>query len=215
MVTLTIISDPICPWCLIGKTRLDAALSARPDHPFRIVWRPFQLNPDMPPRGADRRAYLEAKFGGPSGAARVYGAIAQTAAQDGLTLNFDGIARTPNTIDAHRVIRWAGDGARQHALAQALFEAYFQRGLDIGAPDVLADAAAAVGMDRALIAARLATDEDRAAIRAQDAQAREMGVTGVPAFVIADRYRVSGAQPTDFWLRAIDEFSRVAAAQEG
>ena len=215
MVTLTIISDPICPWCLIGKTRLDAALAQAPAQPFAIRWRPFQLNPDMPPQGMDRRAYLEAKFGGPSGAVRVYGAIAETAAQDGLTLDFARIARTPNTLDAHRVLAWAGDGARQHALAQALFERYFQQGQDIGDHAVLAQAAASVGMDGAAVAARLATGEGRAETLAQDAQARAMGVTGVPAFVIADRHLVSGAQPSDFWLRAIDAFGRAAALQEG
>lgn len=215
MVTLTIISDPICPWCLIGKARLDAALAQAPAYPFSIRWRPFQLNPDMPAGGMDRRAYLAAKFGGPAGAARVYGAIAETAAQDGLTLDFDRIARTPNTRDAHRTLRWAGDGARQHALAQALFARYFMLGEDIGDHAVLAEAAASVGMEGAAVAARLATDEDRVAIVAEDAQARAIGVTGVPAFVIADRYLVSGAQPTDFWLRAIDEFGRVAALEEG
>lgn len=215
MTTLAIISDPICPWCLIGKARLDAALAEAPESPFAIRWRPFQLNPDMPAEGMDRRAYLTAKFGGAAGAARVYDAIAETAARDGLTLDFDGIARTPNTLDAHRVLRWAGDGARQHALAQALFERYFQRGEDIGDHAVLASAAASVGMDAPQTAARLATEEDRAATLAEDAQARAMGLTGAPAFVIADRYLVNGAQPADFWRRAIDTFARAAPVEEG
>lgn len=215
MVTLTILSDPICPWCYIGKARLDAALAARAYHPFSIAWRPFQLNPDMPAEGVDRRSYLEAKFGGPEGAARVYGAIEATAAGDGLTMRFDRIARTPNTLDAHRAIRWARDGAHQHALAQTLFERYFVEGADIGDRAVLAEAANQVGMDGAEIAARLASDEDSAAVRAEDAKARASGVNGVPAFVIDGRYRVSGAQPTDFWLRAIDEIGRADARREG
>ncbi|MDJ1008076.1 MAG: DsbA family protein, partial [Paracoccaceae bacterium] len=115
MVKLDILSDPICPWCYIGKAQLDRALEAHPDHPLTVEWHPFQLNPDMPPEGMDRRSYLETKFGGKENAVRVYARIAQAAEAAGLMLNLEGIARTPNTIDAHRLIHWAGLEGRQTA----------------------------------------------------------------------------------------------------
>ena len=108
MIPLDILSDPICPWCYIGKANLDRALAARPGHPLTIQWHPFQLNPDMPAGGMDRRAYLEAKFGGREAAVQVYGRIADAAEAAGLSIDFAGISRTPNTIDAHRLIHWAG-----------------------------------------------------------------------------------------------------------
>ena len=107
MVKLDIISDPICPWCYIGKTLLDEALKKRPDHPFTVEWHPYQLNPDMPPEGMDRHAYLEAKFGGKQGAVKAYAPVLERAEQAGLTIDFAAIKRTPNTLDAHRLIHWA------------------------------------------------------------------------------------------------------------
>ena len=141
MIKLDILSDPICPWCFIGKANLDRALEQRPDHPFVIEWHPFQLNPDMPAEGMDRRAYLEAKFGGRDGAVRAYTPVLQAAERAGLTINFEGIARTPNTLDAHRLIHWAGLEGRQTAVVSALFRAYFVDGRDIGDSAVLADIA--------------------------------------------------------------------------
>jgi predicted DsbA family dithiol-disulfide isomerase len=123
MVTLDIISDPICPWCYIGKTLLDQALAERPRHPFTIRWHPFQLNPDMPPEGMDRRDYLETKFGGKEGAVKAYMPVVERAEAAGLKINFEGIARTPNTLDAHRLIHWAGIEDRQMPVAMALFSA--------------------------------------------------------------------------------------------
>jgi len=138
MITLDIFSDPICPWCHIGKARLDRALEARPDHPFRVEWHPFQLNPDMPAGGMDRAAYLEAKFGGRDGAVRAYAPVVAAAEEAGLALNLAAIARTPNTLDAHRLIHWAGIEGRQPPTVAALFQAYFEQSRDIGAPAVLA-----------------------------------------------------------------------------
>ena len=137
MVKLDILSDPICPWCYIGKANLDRALEAHPDHPFVIEWHPFQLNPDMPPEGMDRRAYLEAKFGGREAAVQVYARIAEAAKAAGLSIAFDKIERTPNTLDAHRLIHWAGVEGRQTAVVTRLFKAYFEAGQDIGDRDVL------------------------------------------------------------------------------
>jgi predicted DsbA family dithiol-disulfide isomerase len=210
MVKLDILSDPICPWCYIGKTHLDRALEQHPDHPFVIEWHPFQLNPDMPAEGMDRRAYLEAKFGGADGAAEVYGRIADTARAAGLAIDFDRIGRTPNTLDAHRLIHWAGLEGRQTATVTRLFKAYFENGEDICDRDVLLDIAEGVGLDRAMIERLLDSDADRDDIRARDAHARERGVTGVPTFVIANTHVVPGAQPPELWNQVLDELARTA-----
>ena len=177
---LDIISDPICPWCYIGKARLDRALESRPDHTFDIHWRPFQLNPDMPPEGMDRQAYLEWKFGGPDGAARVYGQIEQTARDTGLDIDFPAITRTPNTLDTHRLIRWARVEGRQTLVVTQLFHRYFRQGQDISDHNVLGEVANTVGMDEALVHRLLDGDADLEETRLEDAKAREMGVTGVP-----------------------------------
>ena len=206
MVKLDILSDPICPWCYIGKARLDRALEARPDHPFTIEWHPFQLNPDMPREGMDRIAYLSAKFG----ADRVEALDAQIreAARDaGLEIDYARLERTPNTLDAHRLIHWAGLEGRQTPVVSALFRANFTEGRDIGDPETLAGIAEAQGLDRAMILRLLASDADEADIRARDAHARDRGVTGVPTFVIANQHVVVGAQPTELWTRVIDDIA--------
>lgn len=207
MITLDILSDPICPWCYIGWTNLAKALAARPDHPFTIEWHPFQLNPGMPAEGMDRRAYLEAKFGGKDGAVRAYAPVLAHAEAAGLALNFEKIARTPNTLDAHRLIHWAGLEGRQTPLVVALFAAYFTQGRDIGDHATLIDIAADVGLDRAMIATLLAGSADRAEIAARDSHTRARGINGVPSFVIAGQHVLSGAQPTDTWIAVIDEIA--------
>lgn len=205
MVKLDIVSDPICPWCYIGKACLDKALAERPDHPFEIQWHPFQLNPDMPPEGMDRREYLERKFGGKEGAVKAYAPIAERAEAEGLTINFEAIKRTPNTMDAHRLIHWAGIEGRQMPVAMALFRAYFEEGRDIGDHEVLADIADSVEMDAAVVQKLLASDADREDIAARDKAFREMGITGVPCFIVAGQHAVPGCQPADLWLKVIDE----------
>ena len=202
---LDILSDPICPWCYIGKTRLDRALAAQPDHPFDIEWHPFQLNPDMPAEGMDRRAYLEAKFGGKEGAIRAYAPVVEHAEAEGLEINFEGITRTPNTLDAHRLIHWAKIEGVQTAVVDALFKAYFHDGRDIGDRDVLADIADSANMDAAVVRRLLASDADLAEIRTRDAQSREMGVNSVPTFIVARSHAVPGAQPTELWSKVIAE----------
>lgn len=204
---LDIISDPICPWCYIGKTYLDQALAQRPDHPFVIEWHPFQLNPEMPAEGMDRRAYLEAKFGGQTEAVQAYLPVVERAEAAGLTINFEAITRTPNTLDAHRLIHWAGIEDRQEAAAMALFRAYFDEGRDIGDIDTLADIADALGMDAAVVRKLLQSDADVADIRARDTQFREMGVNSVPTFIVAGQHAVPGAQPADLWVKVIDELT--------
>ena len=205
MVKLVIFSDPICPWCYIGKARLGRALESRPDHPFEIEWHPFMLNPEMPAAGMDRRTYLEAKFGGKEGAVQAYMPITEAAEKSGLKLNLDAIRRTPNTLDAHRLIHWAGIEGRQTPVVSALFNAYFVNGRDIGDHRVLTEIAASQGMDAGMVARLLASDADADDIRARDADARAKGVRAVPTFVIANQHVVPGAQPTELWQNAIDE----------
>lgn len=214
MVKLDIISDPVCPWCYIGKTNLEAALAQRPDHPFVIEWHPFQLNPDMAADGADRRAYLDAKFGGPDKAAAIYARITDHAASVGLTLHLDAIQRTPNTVNAHRLIHWAGIEDKQDEAVDALFAAYFTDGRDIGSTEVLADIADTIGMDASVVARLLASDADADDIRARDVHSRQMGVSAVPTFIVAHRHAVQGAQPAEVWVQIIDDIlaQDVAAA---
>ncbi len=207
MIRLDIFSDPVCPWCHIGKAQLDRALEARPDHPFTVEWHPFQLNPDMPPEGMDRRAYLEAKFGGKAAAAEVYARIDATARDAGLEIDWASIDRTPNTLDAHRLIHWAGLEGGQTAVVAALFRAYFREGRDIGDRDVLAELGTRAGLDRDVTRRLLDSEADIDAIRTRDAHARERGITGVPCFIVVNQHVLPGAQPTDLWSQAIDEIT--------
>ncbi len=215
MIRLDIFSDPVCPWCYIGKANLDRALEGRADHPFAVEWHPFQLNPGMPPEGMDRAEYLAAKFGGREKAVQIYARVEEAAAKAGLAIDFAAIPRIPNTLDAHRMIHWAGLEGRQTAMAAALFRAYWREGRDIGNRNTLADIFAETGMDRALAARLLASDADLDAIRARDEHARQRGVNAVPTFLIADQYAVSGAQPPEMWSQVIAELAERAQAAPG
>ena len=212
MVKLDIISDPICPWCYIGKTNLDNALLQFPDHPFVIEWHPFQLNPDMPSGGMDRREYLETKFGGKEGAVKAYASVVEHAERVGALINFDAMKVTPNTIDAHRLIHWAGIEQRQSFVVDLLFKAYFVEGRDIGSHEVLADIADTAEMDAAMVTRLLATDEDTQMLRDRDAHSRKMGVKSVPTFIVASQHAVPGAQPTETWVQIITDIQAQIAA---
>lgn len=203
MTRLEIISDPICPWCYIGKAKLDKALEGA-ENPFEITWRPFQLNPDMPAEGMDRRAYLEDKFG-KERATAFYAQIEAAAREAGRDVDFSKITRTPNTIDAHRLIRWSRTTGHQNALVTALFERYFKLGEDISDHSVLIAAAEQVGMEREVVRRLLEGDADKAEIVEQDAQAREMGISGVPTFIVGGRYAVQGAQDAATWAKIIED----------
>ncbi|MEM6726956.1 MAG: DsbA family oxidoreductase [Pseudomonadota bacterium] len=205
MIKLDILSDPICPWCYIGKTQLDRALTEAPDHPFTIEWHPFQLNPEMPREGMDRAEYLERKFGGREKAVQVYGQIARHAEDIGLEANLGDITRTPNTIDAHRLIHWAGLEMRQGPVVDALFQAYFVDAEDIGDKEVLLDIAGACRLDTGLISRLLDGDQDIDLIRERDAHSRQMGVSAVPTFIVAGQHVVPGAQPPKLWLEVIED----------
>ena len=210
MVKIDIMSDPICPWCYIGKTYLDRALAQRPDIGIELRWHPFQLNPDMPAGGVDRRSYLETKFGGTDGALHAYAPVVQHAENGGIDMALDKIQTTPNTLDAHRLIHWAGIDGLQAPVVDGLFQAYFVEGRDLGDHEVLADVADAAGMDASVVLRLLASDSDRREIVERDAAARGMGVTSVPTFIVASQHAVPGAQPTDMWLRVLDELAAVA-----
>ncbi|MEL6641370.1 MAG: DsbA family oxidoreductase [Pseudomonadota bacterium] len=214
MVKLDIISDPICPWCYIGKANLDKTLSEIPEHPFVMEWHPFQLNPDMPVGGMDRRTYLETKFGGKDGAIRAYAPVVEHAEKAGLSIDFEGMKVTPNTIDAHRLIHWAGIEQRQTLVVDLLFKAYFQDGRDIGDHEVLADIADTAEMDAAMIAKLLASDNDVDDIRKRDAHSRQMGVNSVPTFIVAQQHAVPGAQPPEMWANVIKDIQAQLDAAE-
>ncbi len=206
-IKLDIMSDPICPWCYIGKAHLDRALQDHPDHPFAIEWHPFQLNPDMPREGMDRRSYLERKFGGKEGAVRAYAPVVEHAEKAGLKINFEAMQRTPNTLDAHRLIHWAGIEGRQTAAVSALFKAYFVDARDIGDAEVLADIADSIEMDAAVVTRLLKSDVDAQDIRDRDAHSRKMGVNSVPTFIVANTHAVPGAQPPELWAQVIADLT--------
>lgn len=207
MIRLDIFSDPVCPWCYLGKANLDRALEAAPSHPFRVEWHPFQLNPDMPREGVLKRDYLAERFGGEKQVETIHDRLRQIAAQNGVALDPDVPKRIPNTLDAHRLIHWAGLEGRQTPVVSALFRAYWKEGRDIGNPGVLADIAGAEGMDRAVTLRLLEGDADADDIRARDEDARRKGVSAVPTFLIAQQYVVSGAQPPDVWAKVIAELA--------
>lgn len=207
MVSLDIFSDPICPWCYIGKAQLDRAISQAGEQPFDVRWRVFMLNPEMPAGGMDRRAYLEAKFGGREAAVAAYAPVVEHAREAGVPLDLEAMARTPSTVDAHRLIGWAEVERLGAPVVDALFAAYFTEGRDIGAHEVLCDIADSAGMDASVVARLLASDADVDEVRARDAAARKMGVNSVPTFVVAGHHAVPGAQPPDLWAKVIQEIT--------
>jgi len=204
MIDLDVYADPVCPWCAIGKAELDRALAARPDHPFVRRWLPFELNPDLPPEGVPRAAYLEQKFGAEAVAAML-GRVTEAAARAGVAIDVARIARQPNTRDAHRLILWSGVEGRQDAVVAALMEAHFAQGRDIGAAPTLIGIAAEAGMDGAVVRRLLNSQADCDTVAELGAEARMMGITGVPSVVIGGARVVVGAQPADLWIRIIDD----------
>ena len=206
-LSIDVISDVVCPWCYIGKRRLEAALAQRMIGETRIRWLAFQLNPDIPAGGVERRGYLEQKFGGPDRARQIYARIKAAGDDVGIVFDFERIARQPNTVDAHRLTAWAQDidASAADVLVERLFRAYFIEGVDIGEPETLATLAGAAGFDAAQARAWLASDAGRASVRAEEQRARALGVTGVPFFVFNQRLAVSGAQPPEVLLDAIGQ----------
>lgn len=203
-IQIDIISDVMCPWCLVGKRRFEKALAMRPDIAVDVRWRPYQLDPTIPAAGIDRQEYLSNKFGGPDRAREIYRSIEQAGEDEGIPFAFDKITKSPNTINAHRVIRWASSEGCQDAVVERLFEMFFIEGRDIGDSSVLREAAVEAGMDEELVTRLLATEEDRDLVEKEIALAREMGVNGVPCFIVANKYVVMGAEQPETIAGALD-----------
>ncbi len=207
LIALDVLSDPVCPWCYIGKRLLDTALEESPDLDVTVTWRAFQLNPSMPASGMDRRTYLCKKFGGADAAERAYGHIEASARQAGLDIRFDAIKRTPNTLDAHRLIRFAGRRERQGAMVDRLFRAYFLEGLDISDPRTLVKLSADSGLDADECERFLAGSEARNEVLSEDIRARRSGVAGVPCYFSSGALVANGARPTEFWIATLRSMS--------
>ncbi len=209
---LDVISDPICPWCYVGKRRLEVALNARPDMRIDLAYRVFQLNPDMPREGMDRAEHMRKKFGDVKGPVPVLNALHEAGRELGIQFNFKRILRTPNTIDAHRLIRWSFSTGHQPKVVEAMFRRYFTEGEDISDHAVLLDIALEVGMDIQIIADLLSRDADIELIKNEDATARKIGIQGVPSYVIANKYLLVGAQEPELFIKALDTaYAEIAA----
>lgn len=193
-VSIDVISDVMCPWCYIGKRRLEKALEMVPDIDVDVHWRPFQLDPTLPPEGKDRKQYLSEKFGGIEQANALYQNVVNAAAGEGLDLKVDRIERSPNTIDAHRLIRWAATTGLQDAVVERLFQLYFMEGADLTKRETFFAVAEETGMDRALVENLYNSGADIDEVKEEISVAGRMGVSGVPFFIFDNQYAVSGAQ---------------------
>ena len=210
-VNIDIVSDVMCPWCYIGKKRLEAAVRDLPeDVEVDVRWRPYQLDPTLPKEGKDRAQYLSEKFGGSERAKQIYVNIVDAGREEDIPFDFEAIAVSPNTLDAHRVIRWAASEAPgvQDRLVDLLFRAFFIDGKNIGDNAVLLDAAEQAGMDRAITEGLLAGQADCLEVEQEIEIARKMGVTGVPCFILENKYAVMGAQSADVLTNAIRDVAR-------
>jgi predicted DsbA family dithiol-disulfide isomerase len=199
--TIDVVSDVICPWCFLGKRRLDVALAAMDKDVF-IRWRPYMLDPTIPPEGLDRQQYMLNKFGAER-LATLHDPLIEAGREIGVPYKFDLITRTPNTLDAHRLIRWAHTVERQTEMVERLFVAYWSEGKDIGNRDVLAQCAGEAGINAEQIRELLGTEQDVAETRAEIEHATNIGVTGVPTFILAQSYALVGAQSPEVLADAI------------
>jgi len=211
-ISIDVVSDVVCPWCYVGQKRVEKALAGVPEIDVTMRWRPYQLDPTVPREGQDRKAYMLAKFGSEQRIRDIHARIEPIGAAEGIAFAFDAIKVSPNTLDAHRVVRWAGSGpqGQQNRLVKRLFQLYFEEGANVGDHGVLAAAAGDVGMDASVVEALLASDADRGAVENEVATASRMGITGVPCFLLEGRYAVMGAQET---ATLADAIRQVAAAK--
>ena len=212
-VKIDIVSDVVCPWCYIGKRRIENALALVPDVPVEVNWRPFFLNSWVAREGISREEYLTAKFGSVEAYKGIAGRVVTAAGEEGLSYRPDMVKRQPNTIDCHRLIHWAEATGKSAAMKQRLMELYFRDGGDLTDINVLVQAAADCGLDADDVRKRLATDEDVTLISAQAQEAADKGISGVPTYVFAQKYAVSGAQPAEQLARAIRQVSAEVNAQ--
>lgn len=203
---LDVVSDTVCPWCYIGKKRLDEALVQHGGEGISLRWRPFQLDASIPEGGVDRKAYMQKKFGAdPDRVKAVTGSIREIGDQLGIKFNFDKIAISPNTLDSHRLIRWAGTAGCQDQMLDILFRRYFTDAEDIGSHAVLLDAAREAGMDTDIVADLLTRGADRELVQREESLAREMGIQGVPSFVINEQWVMVGAQEVPALVRMFEK----------
>jgi predicted DsbA family dithiol-disulfide isomerase len=213
-ITIDVVSDVVCPWCYLGKARLELAIAEVQDEVgVDINWRPYRLNPDYPPEGVDQKAALAAKLGGEERVASAHKMLTDLGREVGFAFNFDAIKIGPNTLDAHRLIHWAvtEDREKQDRIVDALFKANFEEGRNVGDHSVLLDIAEKAGLDRTVIAALLASDADGDLIVAEIEAAQKMGVTGVPFFIFDQQYAVSGAQTPDVIASALRDIAKMKA----
>lgn len=213
-IPIAIHSDAICPWCWVGKRCLDQALATFPPGTAVVTWHPFQLNPGMPTEGMPRAEYRRRKFGSLDHSRALDDRVTHIGAEFGLAFDLPGQARTPNTLNAHRLIRFAGQHGVQDAVVEALFGAYFSAGLDVGDVAVLTRIAATCGLDVAAVARYLASDDGVTEVREEDAAIRRQGVEGVPFFIIGD-VRISGAQPVSTFISVLSNALAVAPDAAG
>jgi predicted DsbA family dithiol-disulfide isomerase len=214
-LTIDVFSDVVCPWCFIGKRRLEKAIALRPDMPVEVRYRPYFLNPWVPREGMSRVDYLTTKFGSPERYEKIALRVAQAAANEGLTYNIGALARQPNTLDCHRLILWAGSIGKAAQVKQRLMEIYFSEGGDLSDRDVLVQAASDCGLDPVEVRNLLASDADVAAVERAAKSAQEAGIDGVPFYVFGNVLAVSGAQAPDYLAgaieRAVNELAKSAA----
>ncbi|AZO14798.1 MULTISPECIES: DsbA family protein [unclassified Mesorhizobium] len=215
-ITVDVVSDVVCPWCFIGQKRLDKAIAAASDVDVRVSWRPFQLDPTIPPGGMDRRQYMLGKFGSEERIQQIHARIEPLGEAEGIHFAFGAIKVAANTLDAHRVIRWAGAAGEdvQNRLVRRLFQLNFEEGANIGDNAVLVKAAGEAGMDASVVETLLPTDADVEAVRNEIATASRMGITGVPCFLLEGKYAVMGAQDADTLADAIRQVARAKARGE-
>jgi predicted DsbA family dithiol-disulfide isomerase len=210
-VRIDVVSDVVCPWCFIGKRRLEKALALKPDIPVEVHWRPYFLNDWIPREGISREQYLTTKFGSVDRYKGIAGRVSQAAADEGLAYAMDKISRQPNTTDAHRLIRWAEAIGKAAEMKQKLMDLYFTQGADLTDRAVLVKAAADVGLDPEQVGAALAGDQDVEQITREVEAAKEAGIQGVPMFIFGGKFAVSGAQTPEHLAEAIE---RVAQANK-
>jgi predicted DsbA family dithiol-disulfide isomerase len=213
-VRIDVVSDIVCPWCFIGKHRLEKAIALNPDIPVEVHWRPYFLNDWIPREGISREQYLTTKFGSPERYKGIAQRVSAAAAAEGLTYAMDKISRQPNTLDAHRLIRWADEIGKAAEMKQRLMDLYFTEGADLTSHAVLAQAAADIGLDAETTRKALATDKDVAEIEREALSAKEAGIDGVPCFIFGGKFAISGAQESDYLAEAIERMAQTADAAE-
>lgn len=206
--------DAVCPWCYIGKRRLEQMLADRGNPALGINWQPFLLNPELPSTGIDRNAYLAGKFGSESRIRRIYGAIADVGLSVEIGFNFETIRHTPNSIDAHRLVRFAAKEDKAEEAVEALFEGYFVEGMNIGEAEVLATIASRIGLDAIALTSHLESDEGIAEIFEANAKAHRLGINGVPSYVFNGNMIISGAQEENVLSRMLDAAMAEAELEE-